>query len=390
MYLLKYLLGFVVFKVKGKRTQVLINQLRKDVALSDITAIAENKLSFCCFFKDRIRVTDQIKKLGLEIEEQTEGGLYVFLLKHKNRWAIGITSVVLLALIYVSSFFVWEIRVEGNENVSDNEIKLILYEIGFREGILKKSVKTDSLVNNFLLKESRISWIAVNFDGTVAHVEVREAATDKKIEKKENVNLVASHSGIIIRADALSGTSLVKEGDAVVKGQMLVSAYMPKKTGGELLKGALGYVWAQTFREFEIRVPLTYSEKQYTGKTNKKYTLVVLGKELPVFQGINRNFQLCDFEKEIKRIKIQENKAFPFEIKSEVYREYKVYTKRRTKKEAAELAREEVKKSLEEKCKNFSIVENKEEIKIENNCLVLCSRVECIEDIAKELEFEVS
>lgn len=390
MYFLRVLLGFTDFRIKGKRTQSLINQLRTRIVLTNISSVSDDTLAFTCFYKDKKTVLNEIRKLNLEIDCLKDGGLFPFILTHKNRWAICASAAVFFVAIFISTFFVWEIRVEGNEYVSQKDIERVLYEIGFREGILKKKVDLDSLVNNFLLRESRISWIAVNFDGTVAHVEVKEAATNKKIEKKENVNLVASHSGIIIRADALSGTTHVNKGDAVVKGQMLVSAYMPKKTGGEMLRGALGFVWAQTQREFTVCVPLTYTTKVYTGKTNSKYTLCVLGKDIPVYLSLNKKMNLCDFSSDTKRIKIAKNKVFPFEIKSEKYKEYKLYTKRRTLKQAKDIARNMVQNSINEKTKNYTVVEIKEEFTTEGNNLVLNCKIDAIENIAKELEFELS
>ena len=90
----------------------------------------------------------------------------------------------------LSSMFVWEIRVEGNEKLSDERVVEMLKKAGFHEGVLKKRVDVKKVTDRLLINEDEVSWMAINFDGNIAHVEMKEAKPAIPYEKKENVNLV--------------------------------------------------------------------------------------------------------------------------------------------------------------------------------------------------------
>ena len=388
MNLFYYLRGITAFTVETKKPARLINALRENVAVRNIKPVCDGQIEFVCFYDGTKKARNIIVKEKARIVKEKSCGLIHLFYRYRKRVGLYVTTLVVFAFLMVSQLFVWEIRVEGNEKIMDSEVIAVLEKIGFKEGAYKRGVDIDSLVNNFLILEKRVSWIAVNFDGSVAHVEIREGKNPEIYSKKKNVNLVASHDGIILRADVLEGGSLVAKGDVVHKGQLLVSAFVDRD-GKSTLRGARGCVWANTVREITVYVPLKYGEKQYTGKEINRYNVKVLGLKTPVFLPKSKD---AIFGAETSQIKgmIDGKYRFPFTVYHNKYRHYITVSKKRTEKQALEKAREKSYELLLKNSPDFKVASKAEEYSAIENVFVYKCVYSGVENIAKQMEFEIS
>src|SRR5699024_1077859 len=119
-----------------------------------------------------------------------------------------------------------------------------------------------------------VAWVGIDIKGTNAVVEIVEA--DEKpeiINEEEYCNLVASRDGIISKVNAANGTPLVKEGDVVKKGDILVAGWLEGKYTRTRYVHATGSVEARVWYSQKEKVPLKQIEKEYTGETETKYSL---------------------------------------------------------------------------------------------------------------------
>lgn len=382
--------GTCKVKLKCKNIKKIINSLRAQVSLAKLTYIDEYTISFVCFSKEIEIVTEKVNKMSGEILFIKHRGLPVILSFLKKRPGLVAGMLLLVFLTISSTFFVWQIRVEGNEKLSERAISEMLLKAGLYEGIPKRQVNVRSIVNKVLINEDELSWLSINLDGTVAHVEIKEAKIGKSHDKKENVNLVASHNGIIMRVDALEGQSKVASGDAVEKGSLLISAFVDKRTGGSLLRGARGYVWAKTDREYKVFVPLEYVEKEYSEKNSNSYRVSFLGK--------NITFSLPDFEKSKAYERkyhtydttVYEGRRLPFIVVNIKRIYYTPKVKKRTESEALDMAREIAKERLKLDSPTFTTVSVVENHTQDEKIFLYSCIFEGIENIAEKKEFELS
>ena len=98
-----------------------------------------------------------------------------------------------------------------------------LAEEGIDIGKRKKTINTKEVINNMRLKRDDISWMSLDLKGTNVIITIVES--DKKpkiIDKKAYCNIVANQSGIITKITADTGTALVKVGDIVKEGDVLI------------------------------------------------------------------------------------------------------------------------------------------------------------------------
>lgn len=389
MSLWTFFRGSASYTVLVKNPESFLNALKDRVTVSETERLSEKSLAVTVFYNERELFEETAKKRGVEITEKRLFGLAHILSRHRQRWGLAVGLAISLFAVVFSSLFVWEIRVEGNEKVDAEEIIEVLESVGFHEGVYKKGVDIQSTINRFLIKENRVSWIMINFDGTVAHVELKEAKRPALVPKKENVNLVAGISGIIIRADTLEGSCQVAKGETVTEGQMLISAFVDRKDGTSSLRGARGKVWAETERRYSVCVPLSYTEKQYGTSEIKEYEITFLGKSLSFGHIFPRQNRLCDMTVERRRARIFRTVSLPIHIQTNTLREYTEITRRRSTRCALEIARETALERLQKDSGAFVLADKNEEYEIRDGKLFAEYVFTGVENIARELEFQL-
>lgn len=385
-----YLRGTVEYEIKLENPEDFVNRIKKEVPILMLDIPDEGTVRLKCLYQNRADVERIAAARMAAVSDKKQRGLPVLLKALRGRLGLILGCILAVIAVYVSSLFVWEIRVVGNEKLRSGQVIKMLEEAGFYEGIYKGNADVRSVADTVLINEDAISWLAINLDGTVAHVEIKEALPAVPVPKKQNVNLVASANGIILRVDAHEGGTKINKGDVVTKGQLLVSAFVDKRTGGSMLRGARGYVWAQTDRKVRVVVPKEYSCKKYTENVDREYNISFLGMELDFSLPQRKGGGLYDCKEKRERLKLGKNTFLPITLTTKTGREYTEYKSRRTTDVALEEARRTAKERLYEFSPGFTLAQAKEEYYEENGMLVYTCTFSGIENIAKELEFELS
>ena len=109
-----------------------------------------------------------------------------------------------------------------------------------------------------------LKWAGVRLNGCRAVISVRERTEpDKESVRPGTVSLVAAEDGVITEVTVLRGQGLCHPGQAVQKGELLVSAYT---SGSKILLAdrAEGEIFARTNRTFTMKTPeKTFIKCQY-------------------------------------------------------------------------------------------------------------------------------
>lgn len=152
-------------------------------------------------------------------------------------------------------------------------------------------------------------WVNVKKEGVRLFVEYvkREMA---EIENKKG-RIFAASSGIIKRIILKSGNLLVKEGDTVVYGQLLVDNKVFSKDGIEYFEDANAQIEAITFYTVPADFTIPLYQKEYISKATVPY-IKVGNYEIKLKNIVTKN-ENCD------KIKIKEYKLSPLAIWVGVY-----------------------------------------------------------------------
>ncbi|HHY17766.1 MAG TPA: sporulation protein YqfD [Firmicutes bacterium] len=253
-----YIFGYVRVEVRGKNPERLVNLCVSSGFPIWGLSLAGGKVYFyttLARYKE-IRPLARKSKCVPRIVERT--GIPFTIGKIKRRPAFVVTSVILLSVIFWLSGSVWVISVKGNVKTARDEILKVAAENGLVIGARKGRLSPEGLQQAITIELPDISWAYVRFQGTFAVIEVVEKV---RPEIPGPGDIVARKEGIVESVLVLSGVPLVKPGQTVKRGDLLIAG-IPSGT----IQGARGNVTAKTWYEVLQEVPLARLEPVRTGR----------------------------------------------------------------------------------------------------------------------------
>ena len=334
---------------------------------------------------------------GIPVAVCGEGGLPHLLLRLGHRAGLIVGAVLGLLLLVVAQSVVWDIRISGNEGVSDHAIRETLAVCGFSVGTPLRGFEADKLENRVLLSDDRLAWISVNRKGTVAYVEVREKRPKPTAESNSPCDIVASVGGVIQRVELEEGNVRVSAGQIVGEGEVLVSGLYDSMQEGIRFTAAKAKVYARTAREIVVQIPLTYEQKVYQTETDPACGAICQEKILNFFGNYIKfkkktgNIpEFCDIIEDEKSWALADGVGFPISVCTVWYMPYTVTTATRTLAEAEELAYFELAKQIAALSGGAELISKTVSVHHGTEALTLTCMLTCIEDIGRVRPIEIA
>lgn len=191
---------------------------------------------------------------------RTEGAPEVWR-QYRRRYVLLAAAAVLAAVLALGSTHIWDFQVTGNDTVPTETILRTLEKHGVTLGA-RSRIDQEALRNQVLLELPDLVWLTVNMRGCTAHVQVVERQRPPHLYADgEIANVVAARDGLVTKIQALDGQAQVMAGTTVTAGQVLISGVVDSDQRGYRLLHGMGQVWARTWYELSVSVPLTVQEK---------------------------------------------------------------------------------------------------------------------------------
>lgn len=241
-------------------------------------------IQVCMYAPDFKKLRKLRGNSGIKVHIAGRRGLPFILRRYRHRSGLAVGFALFLLLNAVASMFIWNIRVEGNNKLTEGEIRGYLADIGIREGSLSRNVDCETARLKLAIMSDTISWASLTIEGSQLIVAVSER---EPIDKTDTTpcNLVASRNGVIDEIHALTGVTAVKVGDTVTKGQLLVSGVVEYSTGSSKFLAAKGDVFAITTRDITVTQPYKVTRTQRTGRVKKRSVLSFFTLNVPLYVG---------------------------------------------------------------------------------------------------------
>lgn len=276
------------------------------------------------------RLTAYAEKVGCQVQEQWRRGFPDFALKFRARYAFLVGLSLALCAVALLSRFVLTIEVTGNERVSDEVILQQLQRFGVRPGVYAPGLDRRQIEQEILLDLKELSWMTINLHGTRVEVQVREKQeAPKRIDESGFYHIVAEADGIITHVEPELGDALVREGDTVGKGEILISGTVTLEPPqySDLPPRyydlhARGRVWARTWREITAVIPETAVGKVYTGRSYTTWSVNFFGKRVEFFGNSSILGGFYDKITSVRQAALPGGGMLPLWLTREEYREY--------------------------------------------------------------------
>ena len=329
---------------------------------------------------------------GAEVSIERTAGTPFFFARLRRRHALMAGGILCAALLAVNSLFIWDFEVTGNKTVPTETILHALREHGVHRGTLRYSFRSQDICNRVLPELNDLCWLAVNVRGCRAYVQVRERVrAPERVNESAPTNVVAAKAGLVTAVRALDGEKKVLPGTSVQEGQLLIAGVV--ETGGtekpsvatRFLAGK-GEVWARTWYDLSVRVPLTYAQKTYTGGEKHAYALLWGENRLKLGRnGSSICHSDCDKIKNQTPWSLFGIVSLPVTWEKETYLPYETAAVTRSRAEAEKLGAAVLKAQLAALLgKDGSVTSERLASAVQGDTLLVTLSAECKEQIGRE------
>lgn len=377
------LLGYCRFTLRGSSSALATLFLRQKINVIKLKPSGDC-VSFECLLYEKKRILKLLKDYPFEVVSCTYGGLPALLWRYRKRVGLMTGALSFALIVWSASLFLWQIEVVGNERLSDTEVLDLLADHGFSVGCYLPAVEVKQLCNDCLLDDGRIAYLAVNIIGTHCEVQVRETKTGAPMQEEPPSDIVATYDGQIQRLEVYSGQALLKAGETVQAGQVVISGLskLPEET--YRLERAEGKVYAKITRDFSVTVPYEEVQKVYTGEVIEKKSLIFFKKKIKLFKNSGISLPSYDTIETSNSITLGEGLILPVGIETIEYRAYVTETIVRSEDEVYRIARARMADLLAHELAEADLLTISRTVSFDEvGCTISCS-VYCIADIAKE------
>ena len=382
MSLIGFFCGRTVFAAQGKDAAKIFNLCREEGITYVKTAWDGEAFLLGVEGRSASRFALLCEREGIAVEVRQRRGLPALVLRYRNRLGLLIGFFLLVLLLTLSRGVIWRIRIEGNERLSEAHILELLAENGVELGSSLRNFEPDLVEGSLLLAEKDISWISLYTVGTTLNVQVRETERGEAAETGA-ANLVALCDGVIERVEARDGSVVVKKGDVVRRGELLVSGVYDTPLGGTLRTAhASGEIYARTTHEFSVKIPLLYEQKVYTGREWCEKRIIFFAKKIKVFTNSRNAPPTCDIIYYEDKLSFFGGEELPFGINTVLYREYATQKVSLSPQRATEQALLEIEKELAALSGRCELLEKKFVFELTDEAYFLKCYVTCVENIA--------
>ena len=376
--------GYVRFRVIGSAAERFLNEAaQQGIALRNIIRTG-TELSACVPCRAYCTLHRTARDCGVRLRVQRRYGLPFLLQKMRNRPGLTAGIVLFFALQMYMTGFVWQVEVHGTEQLHPQQVLQIAQTVGVKIGVRHEAIDTDEVRRTLLQQLPQLSWVGVNRLGARVDIEVRERSmSPDMVPVDEPCNLKARIGGVIWRVQAEDGFSVVRAGDAVRAGDLLVEGLRQDANGGTILHHARGQVLAVTAHTYTCTQPLCSTIQQDTNDVTERRRLLLFGIEWP----LTLTPRPADgaYRREWEETPLA---LFGIPLPLRVYTERWIRQEPRqqwyTEEEATALARAAAATQLQSELGNVELLSKEEYVELRAGTVTVRVTVTCIENIAVE------
>ncbi len=284
LWILRFICGYLIIEIKGEYFERILNlSAANRISIWNLRC-ERNRITGCISIKGFKKLRIIRRKTGVKIKILKRSGIPFIAERYKNRLGFAMGTVIFFAVLKLMSSFIWTINVEGNINTSSKDIIRACREIGIHEGKMICKIDPQFDAQKLLLKDDRLSWASLNIEGCVLNVNVTEVKKNTQKDHSQPSNLKANCDGIVEKIEVTSGNVVVKVGDTVGKGDLLVSGIIESMDSTVFVRSA-GTITAQTEHTFTKTGRFCDTLNKKTGKIVKHTVIDFFGLKIPLYVG---------------------------------------------------------------------------------------------------------
>lgn len=310
--LFNFLLGYKIVEIEGYFVEKFLNSSLKDnLFLWNLKRRSATVLRVNVADSDFGKLKNIVNKNQCLLKVISSRGIPNIYQRYKKRRYLIYASIVFIFFIFSISRFVWNIEVVGNSRLSKEDIISLVENDGLKIGKYKGKIDTEKIIKKIRAEREDISWIGIELKGTNAIVKIVE--TEEKpmvVDENDFCNIVAKKDGIISKISAQNGTIMVKDGDEVKQGQILIAGWMEGLYTGKYLVHSNGKVEAIIKYSQSEKIYKKETVRKRTERKENKFSIKVKNFQINLFKTLSK-FEKYDTIDSVKNIQLSPNFYIP-------------------------------------------------------------------------------
>lgn len=382
--LLNLLTGYVVFDCCGFFAERFLNLSSK----RHLTMWGIKRLKTGCI-RARIKAKDfrflrvPARRSNVRLRIVKKRGLPFILFRYRKRSGILAGTVIFFVILWVLSTFIWSVEVSGNATVKSEDIIKILSDYNIKSGALNFMCNRADAELNIQNEFPQITWVEIQIKGSKAIVTVKEGVIPPPVIKdSEACNIIAAKDGQITHLEVYEGIPMIKKGDTVRKGELIVSGVLDSQVQGVRFVHARAKVRANTITQITTEMPLVKKEITPTGKFYKRYRLQFSNISVKLYLNNKIKYDQYESKEYIREMSIGPDIILPIKVITEKYSQTETFTRNLTEEEAKKEAEEELINQEKSKLNGINVTDRKVTFKTENEKVICTGEYISEDDIA--------
>ena len=382
----EFIFGYRIGKVSPDSLPRMINTALRLGICSDVTSDGE----FTVKEKDRARFATAARaKMRFELGEPL--GIFGFLMRNKKKYGVFLAVLFCAVLFLLSRSLVWDVRISGNESLSELAVEDALSKVGFGVGTRWRRIDKNEIETAVLSNNPSIAWISLNRRGTVAYVELIES---ENVGIREEVaplysNVVAERDGVIEEITVKSGEAMVKVGDVVRAGDILISGIIENDSGVRFCR-AVGSVRASGVTEISAEVARSTRERVECARYIAEVRVSLFNFSINIFKNYGNCENGCDIIEEIRDFALFGRCKLPISLEKTYAVEYTELSRVRSDSEMTAEAKKMLDESMRTELRDADVVRLGTSGGFSGDSYRLATRVVYISEIGKESAIEIN
>ncbi|MBR5717902.1 MAG: sporulation protein YqfD [Clostridia bacterium] len=278
MKLWKYFVGYVNISIEGEYPEKLLNRLiTEGVALENVER-HERMVTVDIKAPDIKKLRSAAHGCGCGIHIIKRYGFTRIRRKLVLSRVFLVLMLVFAAGIIAASTRVWMIKID-TVSIPEEDIKSTLNELGVTAGIARSSIK-NSEIAHAIAADPRVVNAKVTLNGVILNIKISESGGGfSELDGEGASNVYADKDCVISYISVTSGRAAVKKGQAVHKGDLLISGDLSELKEGFFTE-AKGVVYGEVLYQVTATAERKRPHPARNGKSSRVVSTVVLGQEL--------------------------------------------------------------------------------------------------------------
>lgn len=270
----------ITVEVRSTGIENLINScIEKGIIIKDIrrinytTALLKMNYTYYKAFKRIAKQTNSRAKIS------NKYGVHFSIKKFfRRRFFIVGFFLSIIFLLFLSNL-VWSIKILGTNKIDDEILYKAMNDMGLRVGAMKSTLNLRNIEQGLVKNINEISLVKIEYSGTKAIVQVVERTLPVEIANTDSpADIISSKFGIVDKLTVYKGIPLVKIGDYIKPGQLLIKGIVTDiEETDALFTHAKGIVTAKTWYEATSNVSFNHQYEIRNGN-HKQIIFYEIGK----------------------------------------------------------------------------------------------------------------